>query len=200
MRRKLTRIGNSWGLILPREILDLLGASGGEVELEVAGVRSSSLHRTPPSRSWRAHSATSPPGESGRTCTGALPSRYLTNRLVLAIHRDQIERFGGEPGIADEGLLDSALERPRAEFGGQLLHPTIHDQAAAYLVHVVKNYPFVDGNKPVAFAAMDVFLRLIGLRLDLTDEETYRLVVGVASSTIAREDLVVRLREAARPA
>lgn len=129
-----------------------------------------------------------------------MPSRFLTKRLVLAIHRDQIERYGGEPGIGDEGLLESALEQPKAEFAGQLLHPTIHEQAAAYLFHLARNHPFVDGNKRVAFAAMDVFLRLNGFRLELTDDETYHLVIGAASGEVSKDGIASRLREVARPA
>jgi death on curing protein len=116
-----------------------------------------------------------------------LPNRFLTKRLVLGIHRDQIEHFGGRPGIRDQTLLDSALEQPRATFGGTLLHPTVHEQAAAYLFHLVNNHPFVDGNKRVSFAAMDVFLRLNGLRLELSNEAAYDLVIGAAKSELDKE-------------
>ena len=66
--------------------------------------------------------------------------------LVLAIHDDQIASFGGTSGLRDEGLLQSALAQPQATFGGQLLHPSIAEQAAAYLYHLAMNHPFLDGN------------------------------------------------------
>lgn len=77
---------------------------------------------------------------------------------VLAIHQRQIERFGGFDGIRDEGLLDSALAQPQATFFGELLNPTIHHGAAAYLYHLAKNHPFLDGNKRTAFATTIAFL------------------------------------------
>jgi len=113
----------------------------------------------------------------------------LSKRLVLGFHADQIESFGGSTGIRDSGLLDSALEQPRATFDGELLHPTVFLQAAAYLFHLVKNHPFVDGNKRVAFAAMDVFLRLNGIRLNLDDEAAYRLVIDAATGSLDKEQI-----------
>lgn len=87
--------------------------------------------------------------------------------MVLNIHARQIEKFGGTNGIRDEGLLESALAQPQVTFGGQLLHPTIPAQAAAYLYHLAMNHPFIDGNKRTAFAVMDTFLRVNGYVLTL---------------------------------
>ena len=61
---------------------------------------------------------------------------FLNKTTVLKIHAKQIEKFGGTPGIRDEGLLESALAQPQATFAGELLHPTIYEQAAAYLYHL----------------------------------------------------------------
>ncbi|MDQ3646426.1 MAG: type II toxin-antitoxin system death-on-curing family toxin [Actinomycetota bacterium] len=110
-----------------------------------------------------------------------MPSSFLSKRLVLAIQRDQIETFGGRHGIRDEALLDSALEQPRATFGGKLLHATVPEQATAYLFHLVNNHAFIDGNKRIAFAATDVFLRINGVQLELSDAEVYDLVLGAAT-------------------
>lgn len=123
-----------------------------------------------------------------------MPSRFLSKRVLLGIHRDQIDTFGGRPGIRDEALLDSAIEQARATFGGKLLHPTVHDQAAAYLFHIVNNHPFVDGNKRVAFAAVDIFVRLNELRLDLSDDEAYDLVIRSASSELDKHEIAEILR------
>lgn len=80
---------------------------------------------------------------------------FINSELVLKIHERQISKFGGSLGIRDQNLLESALAQPKATFGGQLLHSTIYEQAAAYLFHLTMNYPFIDGNKRTAFAVMD---------------------------------------------
>ncbi|MEG4275103.1 MULTISPECIES: type II toxin-antitoxin system death-on-curing family toxin [unclassified Microcoleus] len=109
--------------------------------------------------------------------------------MVLSIHARQIERFGGTPGVRDEGLLESALAQPQATLGGQFLHSTISEQAAAYLYHIAMNHPFIDGNKRSAFAVTDTFLRLNGGALNLTDDEVYDLVMRVARGSITKEEL-----------
>lgn len=121
-------------------------------------------------------------------------SKFLSKRLVLAIHRDQIDSFGGSHGIRDEALLDSALEQPRTTFGGKLLHETIYDQAAAYLFHLANNHPFVDGNKRIAFASMDVFLRINGLCLEFSDSEAYDLVLKVSTGHVDKPAIAATLR------
>lgn len=93
------------------------------------------------------------------------------------------------PGIRDAGLLESALIQPQASFGGKLLHPTIYDQAAAYLYHLSMNHPFLDGNKRTAFAVMDAFLRLNGYRLNLSNDQAYQLVLDVVQKALSKESL-----------
>lgn len=115
--------------------------------------------------------------------------KFLSLKLVLRIHARQIERFGGTPGLRDAGLLESALAQPQATFAGLLLHPTIPAQAAAYLYHLAMNHPFIDGNKRTAFAAMDAFLELNGCELNLTDDQTYELVIQVVEGRMNKEDL-----------
>ena len=109
--------------------------------------------------------------------------------MVLSIHARQIERFGGTPGVRDEGLLESALAQPQATFGGQFLHPTIAEQAAAYLYHIAMNHPFIDGNKRSAFAVTDTFLRLNRFYFNLTDEQVYDLVMQVAQGNMTKEEV-----------
>jgi len=108
---------------------------------------------------------------------------------VLKIHQRQIEQFGGTLGLRDEGLLESALAQPQASFAGQLLHPTIAEQASAYLYHLVKNHPFIDGNKRTALATMDTFLRINGYSLVLTNTQVYELVLDVAQGKISKSEL-----------
>ncbi|WP_448267858.1 type II toxin-antitoxin system death-on-curing family toxin [Nostoc sp. DSM 114159] len=115
--------------------------------------------------------------------------KFLTISQVLNIHQRQIQRFGGTSGVRDEGLLDSALAQPQATFGGELLHPTIHEQAAAYLYHLAMNHPFIDGNKRTAFAVMLTFLSLNGYTLNLSQEQAYNLVIQVVQKEISKEEL-----------
>ncbi|MEH2204417.1 MAG: type II toxin-antitoxin system death-on-curing family toxin [Nostoc sp.] len=115
--------------------------------------------------------------------------KFLTISQVLNIHQRQIQRFGGTSGVKDEGLLDSALAQPQATFGGELLHPTIHEQATAYLYHLAMNHPFIDGNKRTAFAVMLTFLSLNGYTLNLSQEQAYNLVIQVVQKEISKEEL-----------
>ena len=73
----------------------------------------------------------------------------LTLDEAIALHADQIERYGGRPGIRDLGLLQFALGVPSATFEGRFLHEGLHEMAASYLYHVARNHPVVDGNKRV---------------------------------------------------
>lgn len=121
--------------------------------------------------------------------------RFLTQAEVVVIHTDQILRYGGSDGIRDLGLLQSALAMPMAGFGGQYLHPTLPEMAAAYLFHLVKNHPFVDGNKRVAAAAANVFLILNGLTL-AGDQDAYAdLVLAAAGSECTKDDIAQFFRD-----
>lgn len=116
--------------------------------------------------------------------------------MVLAIHTRQLDKFGGTPGLRDAGLLDSALAQPQVTFSGELLHPTVPAQAAAYLYHLVMNHPFIDGNKRTAFAVMDTFLRINGYRLTLTDEQAYNLVLQIVERKLDKAGLIAELAKA----
>jgi death-on-curing protein len=120
---------------------------------------------------------------------------FLDQASVLRIHERQIRKYGGTPGVRDDGLLESALAQPQATFGGALLHLTIYEQAAAYLYHLAMNHPFLDGNKRTAFAVMDAFLRLDGYQLNLSNDQAYQLVLEVVKKTVSKEDLSDRLAE-----
>jgi death-on-curing protein len=87
-----------------------------------------------------------------------------------------------------------------ATFGGEWLHPILAAQASAYLYHLSRNHPFVDGNKRTAFAVMMTFLRVNGYRLTLSDDETYDLVMQVAQGQLDKAALAVRLALALVPA
>jgi death-on-curing protein len=116
---------------------------------------------------------------------------FLTLDEVIALHADQIERYGGRAGIRDLGLLQSALGTPSATFEGRFLHEGLHEMAAAYLFHVVRNHPFVDGNKRVGLMALLAFLGLNARRLDATPRDVEDLVQGIASGRVSKAEAAV---------
>jgi death-on-curing protein len=120
--------------------------------------------------------------------------RFLALEEVLALHAEQIRRFGGAPGLRDPALLASALAMPRATFGGEPLHATPWEAAAAYLFHLARNHPFVDGNKRTALAAALVFLGLNGFTVEADDDAVTGLVVGVASGAVSKSEVAVFLQ------
>jgi death on curing protein len=120
---------------------------------------------------------------------------FLTTDEILAIHADQIARYGGAGELRDVALLESALAMPQASFDGELLHPTLEEMAAAYLFHLVKNHPFVDGNKRTGLMAAIAFLGLNGRRLVAEPGALGDLVLGVAEGQRSKADVAVFLRE-----
>ena len=114
--------------------------------------------------------------------------RWLDRGAVLAFHDVSLERFGGRPGLRDEGLLDSALARPRmlAHYESATGVPRL---AACHAVAIAKNHPFVDGNKRTAFLAAYVFLRDNGWRFKATQSEVVVQMLGVASGSVTEEQL-----------
>ena len=110
-------------------------------------------------------------------------SDYLTLAEVLAIHADQIQRYGGSEGIRDAGLLEAALFRPQTGYYADLV-----EEAAALWESLAQNHPFVDGNKRVAFAATYTFLAINGVRLTASPEEAYAFISGLYEAGTFRFD------------
>ena len=104
--------------------------------------------------------------------------RWLIDRVVIAMHGEQIAEHGGSPGIRDAGLLASALARPQnqAAYG----EPSVFDPAAAYAFGIIRNHPFVDGNKRAGFLAAYVFLGLNGWELMSSEAEAVAAVLALA--------------------
>ena len=117
---------------------------------------------------------------------------------ALEIHRDQIERYGGSAGVRDMALLQSSLAMPRAGSGGQYFHTDLHEMAAAYLFHVVKNHPFVDGNKRVGAMAAFVFLELNDLRLEVSEPAFEKRVLSVAEGKSDKATVAAFFRKHAK--
>jgi death on curing protein len=105
--------------------------------------------------------------------------RWLLDGVVIAIHDEQIAEHGGSPGIRDVGLLSSALARPhnQANYG----EPSIFDLAAAYAYGIIRNHPFIDGNKRTGFLAAYVFLNINGWELMLSEAEAINAVLALAA-------------------
>jgi len=119
---------------------------------------------------------------------------FLTLDEVLGIHADQIRRYEGRPGLRDLSLLQSAIAMPETTFEGEFLHGTVFEMAAAYLFHVARNHPFVDGNKRAALMCALVFLGLNGQRLDADPADLFELVDGVAAGGVDKAEVSVFLR------
>ena len=100
--------------------------------------------------------------------------QFLSRDELLEIHARLIERFGGESGLRDPGLLDSALFRPQTGYYADLA-----EMGAALFESLIMNHPFVDGNKRIAFFATDVFLRLNGYRLEVSASEAHPFLIGL---------------------
>lgn len=107
---------------------------------------------------------------------------FHSRAFIEALHQEQLRLHGGAAGIRDSGLLDSALARPlqKESYGD----PDIFDLAAAYLFDVLKDHPFVDGNKRTGLAAADLFLYFNGFSLEAVQEDIIQLVLMVSTSEI----------------
>jgi death on curing protein len=116
---------------------------------------------------------------------------YLTMADILAIHADQIERYGGSAGIRDAGMLEAALYRPQTGYYADLI-----EEATALWESLSQNHPFIDGNKLTAFAAMYTFLAINGARLTADPDNAYAFIAGLYETHEFRFDrLVPWLRE-----
>lgn len=120
---------------------------------------------------------------------------YITTADALFFHKQLIERYGGASGIRDVGALESALHRPQTGYYDSIIH-----EAAALLESLVQNHPFVDGNKRVAFAVVDVFLRINGYTITASSQSIYNHMLKLFEErTFDMERLVPWLQEIVRP-
>jgi death on curing protein len=115
---------------------------------------------------------------------------FLSLDEILEIHAQQIERYGGSPGLRDAAALESAIATPQATFDGKLLHTSIPAIAAAYLFHLCQNHPFVDGNKRVGANAAVTFLLMNNWEPIFEEEEFADLVLSIASTGLCKLRLI----------
>lgn len=109
--------------------------------------------------------------------------KTLSKRQILLLHQQLIAETGGSAGLRDEGLLESALAAPFQSFSGVDVYPSVQQKAARLGYGLVKNHPFVDGNKRIGAHAMLVFLALNGIVLEHSQEELVDIILRVASGT-----------------
>ena len=114
---------------------------------------------------------------------------FIPKHIIIYFHEQLIDLYGGTLGIRDEGLLDSALEQPKAMFGGSYLHDSLAKMAAAYGFHLCKNHPFIDGNKRITLVAMDTFLQKNGYEILASEKDVYKIMIELASGDITKADL-----------
>ncbi len=122
-------------------------------------------------------------------------TEYVTTADALFFHKQLIERYGGATGVRDAGALESALHRPQTGYYDTVVH-----EAAALFESLVQNHPFVDGNKRVAFAVVDVFLRINGYSITPDSKAIYDFMIRLFEArTFDMEHLVPWFQEIVQP-
>jgi death-on-curing protein len=120
---------------------------------------------------------------------------YLSFEEVVKIHDNMIQVYGGSPGIRDHGLIESALARPQATFGGEDLYETIFDKAAALFHSLMFNHAFVDGNKRTTMTTTARFLAVNGYELEVSQREFVDFPLKVENEHVGLEAITVWLQK-----
>ena len=118
---------------------------------------------------------------------------WITYEQAVAIHGEQLRRFGGAPGLRDEGMLRSALERPVNKWTYE--QASLAELAAAYAFGLAKNHAFVDGNKRIAFMAMMTFLHKNGMPFAPDAAQSTVIILGLAAGEVSEESLTRWIRD-----
>lgn len=118
---------------------------------------------------------------------------WLSGELVVAIHGEQLQQFGGPAGLRDPGMLESALGRPRNKwsFGEE----DIAVLAAAYAFGIARNHPFVDGNKRAALLSLITFLGLNGIDFEASNSEAVVMIQALAAGEMSEDGLALWIRD-----
>jgi death on curing protein len=116
--------------------------------------------------------------------------RHLSLAEVLELHRLVIEQSGGADGVRDLGSLQSAISQPQMTFDGEELYPTIESKANALCFSIVRNHPFVDGNKRIGHAVMETFLILNGYELAADVDDAEIVILALAAGGLSRDELL----------
>lgn len=119
---------------------------------------------------------------------------HLVLEDIVKLHEKIIAATGGSSGMRDRGGLESALAQPRMSFGGEDLYPSLEEKAAALGFSLIMNHPFVDGNKRIGHAAMELFLRANGRRIVAKLDDAEQMILSVAASQASREELTTWIK------
>lgn len=119
---------------------------------------------------------------------------WISKELTVAIHSRQLAEHGGQDGVRDPGLLESALARPRQMFAYSDPKPDVWSLAASLAYGIARNHPFLDGNKRTAMVACETFLNLNGVQLTAENTEVYPIFLGLAEGSVTEDELARWLR------
>ena len=122
---------------------------------------------------------------------------FLTVEQVERVHRSMLEAYGGLDGLRDAGLLASAVAMPQATYDGEWLHADLFEMAAAYLFHLVKNHPYIDGNKRVGASCALIFLDLNGVKVEADEDGVVEITLRAATGSADKSDIAAFLRSIA---
>ena len=118
---------------------------------------------------------------------------WLSSQMIMAIHDEQLTIYGGAAGLRDEGMLESALDRPRNKWTSE--QAELAELAAAYAFGIVRNHPFVDGNKRTALLALYTFLGVNGVEFDVPEAEAASIILSLAAGEVSEESLTRWIRD-----
>ena len=121
--------------------------------------------------------------------------RYLSLSEILILYKKVIEQSGGSSGIRDLHLLESAISQPRMTFGGNDLYPNLIEKAAMLCFFLIKNHPFIDGNKRIGHAAMETFLILNDFEINADISEQEEIILKLANNQIDKDLFIAWVRK-----
>ena len=118
---------------------------------------------------------------------------WLTRQIIVAIHDEQLAIHGGASGLRDEGMLESALDRPKNKWSYE--DAGLTELAAAYAFAIARNHPFVDGNKRTSLLALYTFLGVNGIDFDVPEAEAAAMILSLAAGEVNEEGLTRWIRD-----
>jgi death on curing protein len=118
---------------------------------------------------------------------------WLTRQIIVAIHGEQLAIYGGASGLRDEGMLESALDRPKNKWAYE--RAELPELAAAYAYGIARNHPFVDGNKRTSLLALYTFLGVNGVDFDVPEAEAAAVILSLAAGEVSEESLTRWIRD-----
>lgn len=122
-------------------------------------------------------------------------AKYLSLAEVLRIHSNMIRHYGGSHGVRDLGLVKSAIARPRAGFGDFEAYPDLFDKAAIIIHSLLKNHPFIDGNKRTAIASCALFLKRNGYKINMTKREGLEFTLNIENDSLNEKAIAVWIKK-----